>query len=856
MLLCCMAKAIPAYPGLISRQQPDGTFFSVRLHGDEYLCFTTTEDGYTVTRRADGYYCYARLNADGQLEPTDVIARDAEQRTEAERQWLQGIGKCLMPAMSSEVAGRYKAEQMRRARARAAAQSDSPLYDYSNFRGLIILAEFNDRKFEREDYPQMVEAMVNQEDYKGYGLVGNGVFTGSVRDYFHDNSSGVFTPQFDVAGPFTVNVSEEYPNQTARAAQLMKRVVDAADKDVDFSKYDLDNDGLVDMVYIIFAGYGSNYAGEESKYIWPHASMFFDPSSFNYIKKDDVYLGRYACSTEMMGTPDYGFFDGIGTICHEFSHVLGLPDLYDTDYEKGGGQSADPSEWSIMSGGSYQNNGRTPVAYTLYERYALGFATPEVIDEEGSYQLDAIGESNFGYRLNSQEKNVFFLIENRQQSSKWDKHLPGHGMLVFRVDSTNASVWERNEVNCNPKHNYFVLLRAGGGNASTAKASDPFPGTKRVTTLNNVTSPANLMTWSGQPSMLGFENISEGRGGRITFDIVDVNVLRSIALAEKLTLGQGLSMQMETVRTPDYAPYTLEWFTDNPAVATIDARGVLTARQVGQATITVVANGDEQLSAQCVVTVEESQLVPDVATYREQADSVESVLNLNDALVVFTSDSKAFVRDASGALCIDIEGLGVETGDLLNGIIFGKKTMVNNIPTLVAANAASNSNGFTVDKGHEVTPRRISISELTDADRCDLVTLTAVTLERTSNRVWIANGDQRIRLFNLFRIPNLAGAPKTLTNKYFDVTGIYYTNTDSGKIIDEMEMTASIVEVEAPSGISGISLDNLDAATPAVVYTTDGRLVARTTVGRLTTLPLRHGLYVVRTAAAAWRYIR
>ena len=356
--------------------------------------------------------------------------------------------------------------------------------------------------------------------------------------------------------------------------------------------------------------------------------------------------------------------------------------------------------------------------------------------------------------------------------------------------------------------------------------------------------------------MLGFENISEGRGGRITFDIVDVNVLRSIALAEKLTLGQGLSMQMETVRTPDYAPYTLEWFTDNPAVATIDARGILTARQVGQATITVVANGDEQLSAQCVVTVEESQLVPDVATYREQADGVESVLSLNDALVVFTSDSKAFVRDASGALCIDIEGLGVETGDLLNGIIFGKKTTVNNIPTLVAANAASNSNGFTVDKGHEVTPRRISISELTDADRCDLVTLTAVTLERTSNRVWIANGDQRIRLFNLFRIPNLAGAPKTLTNKYFDVTGIYYTNTDSGKIIDEMEMTASIVEVEAPSGISGISLDNLDAATPAVVYTTDGRLMARTTVGRLTTLPLRHGLYVVRTAAAAWRYIR
>ena len=856
MLLCCMAKAIPAYPGLMSRQQPDGTTFSVRLHGDEYLCFTTTEDGYTVTRRADGFYCYARLNADGQLEPTEMIAHDAGQRTDAERLWLQGIDKCLMPAMSSEAADHRNAERARRARARAAVQSNSPLYDYNNFRGLILLVEFKDRKFEREDYPQMVEAMANQEDYKGYGLVGSGVFTGSVRDYFHDNSNGIFTPQFDVAGPFTVNVSEEYPNKTEKAAQLMKRVADAADKDVDFSKYDLDNDGFVDMVYIIFAGYGSNYVGEESKFIWPHASVFFDPSTWDYIYKDGVYLGNYACSTEMLGTPAYGFFDGIGTICHEFGHVLGLPDLYDTDYEKSGGESAHPGDWSIMSGGSYQNNGRTPVGYTLYERYALGFATPEVIAEEGSYELDAIGRSNFGYRLNTQEKKVFFLVENRQQSSKWDKYLSGHGMLVVRVDSTNAGVWERNEVNCNPKHNYFVLLRAGGGNNSSAKSSDPFPGTKHVTTLNNVTSPANLLTWSGNPSMLGFENISEGKGGLITFDIVDVNVLRSIALAETLTLMQGLSMQMEPVRTPDYAPYTLEWFTDNPAVATIDARGVLTARQVGQAVITVVANGDEQLSAQCVVTVEDSQLVPDVATFCEQADDVESVLSLNDALVVFTSDSKSFVRDASGALCIDIEGLDVEAGDLLNGIIFGKKTTVNNVPTMIAANAASNNSGFIVEKGYEVTPRRIGIGELTDADRCDLVTLTAVTLERASNRVWIVDGDQRIRLFNLFQIPDLAAAPKTLTNKYFDVTGIYYTNKDSGKVIDEMEMTASIVEVEAPSGISSISLDSLDAATPAVVYTTDGCLVTRTTVGRLATLPLRHGLYVVRTAEAAWRCIR
>ena len=847
-----MAKAVPAYPGLMSRQQPDGTMLSVRLHGDEYLSFTTTEDGYTITRRADGFYCYARLNADGYLEPTNYVARDADQRTDAERQWLQGVDKYLVPAMSTDAADRRQAEENRRARARAAAQANTPLFDYGNFHGLIILAQFKDRKFSREDYPEIVTDMVNQENYTGYGNVGNGVFTGSVRDYFYDNSTGIFAPQFDVVGPYTVNVGEEYPNKTEKALQLMKKVADAADNDVDFSQYDLDQDGVVDMVYIIFAGYGANYVGEESKLLWPHASEFFNPDNWNYLYKDGVRLGRYACSTEMLGTADYGgFFDGIGTMCHEFSHVLGLPDLYDTDYEKGGGQSADPGDWTIMAGGGYQNNGRTPSGYSMYERYSLGFATPEVINEEGSYELESIGESNFGYRLDTQVKREFFLIENRQKTSKWDKYLPGHGMVVFRVDSTNANVWRENTVNCNPKHNYFEVLRAGGGNKSGAFASDPFPGTKRVTTLNNITEPANLLTWSGMPSLLGFENIKE-KDGVITFDIVDVNVLRSISLPETYTLSKGLSVRLEPERYPDYAPYTLEWRTDNPEVCTVDVLGMITAHEVGQAIITVVANGDEQLSSQCVVTVEEAPVVPDIATYLELTDGEEAILGLNDALVLLVSGNKTFVRDASSSLCIEADGLGLETGDLLNGIIYGMKMTMDNVPMLVSVGNATNAQEITVKKGQEVTSRRLSIDELTDADRCDLITLTAVTLERASNRVWAVGGDKRIRVFNFFQIPDLTGAPKTLTGKCFDVTGIYYTNKVSGKVIDEIEMTASIVEVEDPSGITIVSLDGIDIATPVLVYTIDGRLVTRTTAGRLHTLPLRHGLYIVKTTAGTW----
>lgn len=852
-----MAKAIPAYPGLMSRQQPDGTVLTVQLHGDEYLNFTTTADGYTVVLRADGFYCYAQLNADGKLEPTSLVAHDAAQRSDDERIWLNGVSKCLAPAMTVEASARRQADENLRAHARAAAQAKAPLYDYGNFHGLIILAEFKDRQFSREDYPQILEDMVNQADYKGYGNVGSGIYTGSVRDYFYDNSNGLFEPQFDIVGPYTLNVSENYPQQTEMAAQVMKKVADAADKDVDFSQYDLDHDGVVDMVYVIFAGYGAHYVGDNSKLIWPHASEFFDMSSWNYVYKDGVRLGRYACSTELLGTPTYlNFFDGIGTMCHEFGHVLGLPDLYDTNYEKGGGQSVHPGNWTIMAGGGYQNYGRTPSGYTLYERYSLGFTTPVVLSKEGSYELEALAESNIGYRLNTEVKNEFFLIENRQKTSKWEQYLPGHGMVVFRVDSTNAGVWQRNEVNCNPKHNYFVLLRANGDKNEEGSASDPFPGSKKVTSLNNETSPANLLTWSGKASRMGFENIKE-KNGVISFDFVDVAVLRSITLTDSISMGLGLSTTLEPVRTPDYAPYTLTWTTDNPAVCTVDATGVITARSVGQAVITVTANDNEELSAQCVVTVEELPEVADIATCREQTDDELVMLHLNDALVLLATGSKTLIRDASGALCIDAEGLDVETGDLLNGVICGKKATVNNIHTLVSVGAATNHSGFTAEKGHEVTPRRLTIDELTDADRCDLVTICAVPLERVSNNVWAVGGDERIRVFNVFQIPDIKGAPKTtLDGKFFDVTGIYYTNKVSGKVIDEIEMTASVIEVEAPSAIRDIMPADADPAMPAVVYTADGRLVVRTTVGQLATLSLRHGLYVVSTTAATWRLIR
>lgn len=855
MLCASMAMAVPAHPGALKVEQPDGTWLTLRVVGDEYLNFRTTDDGYTVIVGTDGFYTYAQLDAEGRLQPTDRIARDAGERNADDRLWLQGIGRHLRPTPLSHTARLQQMEMERREQARAGSAAHAPLFDYGNFKGLILLVEYNDRKFSREDYPDIITDMVNKENYRGYNNTAIGRCTGSVRDYFNDNSSGIFTPQFDVVGPVTIDYSKNTPEGTDYAYLTTNAALEAADSLVDYSQYDLDNDGVVDMVYFIFAGVGAHYGNDDSL-LWPHAGEILKPqgSWWQYVYMDGVRMGRYACSVELAGYEASGYqtyLDGIGTICHEFGHVLGLPDLYDTDYEENG-LSNDPGEWCIMASGPYLNNSRTPAGYSLYERYTLGFATPEVITAEGEYQLEPIGTSNHGYRLNTTVNKEFFLIENRQTTSKWDRYLPGHGMLVFRTDSTNTRVWRENTVNANSKHNYFELVRAKGGTSSSAKASDPFPGTGRITTLNNYTEPASLLTWAGMPTLLGFEDIAES-SGNITFSIVDVNRLRSISMPETMTLSQGLTAKMEVTRVPDYAPYTLAWKTSDSGVATVDANGIVTARGIGQCIITVTANADENLTAHCLLTVEELKAIATIAEYKALDDDTPAALLLNNALVVFAIGDNAFVRDKTGAIQFAETGLTLETGDMLNGMVFGVMKKVNGVPQLQKVEATTNSNGYTVSKGNEVTPWAVTMQDLSDVQRADLITLTAATLVRKTvsgkSGVWAVDGDRQVRLYNSFQLTGIS-LPKTLGSDTYDVTGIYFTNKLGNDIIDEIEMTLSPVVHQEQDAVSS---PQTVAQGQAIVYTAYGRIVARTSANALSQLNLPQGIYIVKTDNRSWK---
>ena len=794
--------ARPAYRSITRVSQPDGSTIDVRLVGDEYLHYNVTTDGYSLIRRDDGAFVYAQLNDKGQLEPTTMLAHDVNERSTEERKYLKNVGR-LLPQPTTQ------AEQMRSQnqvqRARMLSQRRAALYDYSQFRGLVLLVEYNDCAFRYNDYADIMEDMINADNYTGNNRTNISSYgircTGSIRDYYRDNSDGIFVPTFDVVGPVKVDHSQYYVNSWENATQLMVDACTAADSLVNFSDYDVDEDGMVDMVYFIFSGLGSYIQGNDSRLLWPHQS---DISYERNVRMDGVRLGRYACSTELFGTNEWSVLEGIGTMCHEFSHVLGLPDFYDTGNQYDG-ECVTPDAWSVMATGADHNYGRTPCGFSLFERYALGFATPQLISTEGIFSLEALNKSNTGYRLNTPVRKEFFMIENRQKS-KWDSALPGHGMLIFRVDSTNNGVWNYNSVNDNPDHPYYELLRAGGVKSdgysvSAASSSDPFPGSQRVTTINNDTSP-NLKTWTGKkPNFLGLRNINE-RNGIITFETYNVNILTSISFpSDSYKLSVGTQLQLTTIAEPESASsYELNFVSDNDSVATVDDEGLVTALNEGVANITAIAN--DSITATCTVTVTLLNEVPDIASFLAMDEGDDALLLLTDAQVLYVFNDEIYLRDATGSIILKGTGLSVSKYDVLNGNILGKLSYNNLMPQLIPADGELTTQDISISSGETPLPKEIFGDELTADRYADMVLVKGLTLVRDGG-IFAVIDDRRVRLWNKFQIksPKIS-LPSNIVGKFYDVTAIYGTDVINGEVVDELYVLSSPVEGEDPDAIS------------------------------------------------------
>ena len=209
---------------------------------------------------------------------------------------------------------------------------------------------------------------------------------------------------------------------------------------------------------------------------------------------------------------------GIGTVCHEFSHCLGLMDHYDTQ-----GNNFGTGFWDVMASGSYNNNSCTPAAYTAFERWCMGWLTPK----ELKTQTDVTGmkplvESPEAYILyNDANPDEFYMLENRQLMG-FDAGLYGHGLMVFHVDY-DAQIWATNSVNVAASRQRMTIIPADDAKVAELNSlrADPFPGMLGVNALTDYTTPAAVLYSANAngKKLMGkpIEDIQEDANGLISF---------------------------------------------------------------------------------------------------------------------------------------------------------------------------------------------------------------------------------------------------------------------------------------------------------------------------------------------------
>lgn len=484
--------AVNARQGVLSVRQPDGSSLQVMMAGNECGHLVYDLQGRLMVSDEQGFYVYP--DADTESEVILAVNKNLERQT-AVRRGAPGLMTTFFPSTGENHA-------------------------------LVVLVEFADNEFTVPDPGDFYNRMLNEAGYSQDDA------SGSARDYFIENSSGVFSPIFDVYGPVKLDRDMEYYGKNDRwgnDSNPQQMAIDACaklDSEIDFRIYDTNGDNIIDNVFFYYAGYGEADGGGANT-IWPHSTRL--SLIGKTVEYDGVRLDRYACSNELQRMINPDVPDGIGTFCHEFCHVLGLPDLYATSTIN----LTTPGIWDLMDNGSYNNMGKTPPNLSSYERYALGWLTPDPL-RYNDYSLLPLSESNRAIIHEGSTPNEYFLFENRQQKG-FDAYLPNHGMLVWHIDY-RKSVWDSNTVNDNIWHQCVDLVEADNNSDLNTKSGDSFPGSANVTKFTKWTSPS-FSFWDYSDINIGIWHIRESTEGTISFSALPLSYVEPEEDEEESSVG-------------------------------------------------------------------------------------------------------------------------------------------------------------------------------------------------------------------------------------------------------------------------------------------------------------------------------
>ena len=484
MLLCCSiaAMAVPAKPGWHTIKQSDGTTLKVQAVGNAFNHALVTSDGLTVARGNDGDYYYTS----SLTGLTTMRAHEVNDRTPAETAFLNAQrGSMTMPEKSHQIPGNKGSFKYV-----GGSNADADVPAMGSRRIPIILVEYKDKKF-NNTRQGIIDAMLTGDE--------------SVGQYFRDQSNGLYEPEFDVYGIYTLSQNRSYYGSNSNGsdkglgAMVTEACQLAAADGVQFKPYDTNNDDFCDVVIVIYAGVGEAQASStHPEAIWPcnwtlDAAAYYNCGGDGAFRPNngEPYVNNFAVFNELYGSNDNGStIDGIGTFAHEFGHCLGLPDFYDTGNDNHYGMG----DWDIMCMGCYNNDGFTPPGYTAYEKVFMGWINYVKAQPGTYYTLPA-----FNLKQQSTDKavcitsdlneNEYFVLEYRKRQG-WDRYMPGEGIMITHI-TYNADRWRANTPN-NQNIQLMTIVPADNTLSYYSENGDLWPRNNRTEFTDNSTPAAKL----------------------------------------------------------------------------------------------------------------------------------------------------------------------------------------------------------------------------------------------------------------------------------------------------------------------------------------------------------------------------
>ena len=531
------AGAVKMKPGINIIKQADGTTITVRAYGDEDLSYFLASDGTLLYQEGTNFYI-AGVKADGTLYSTGVLAHEPSMRTIKE---ISAIKAQNAKAFYNLMETQAKANKVRR---EPMTPDNSLLPSLGKHKIPVILVEFSDVEFSVENPKATFDKYLNgKELFNKETDPEMGQNYASVAKYFKDMSFGKFEPEFEVYGP--VNLGKPLATYGAGYSSqenmglLLTDACTAVDDEVDFTQYDSNDDGNIDLIYIIYAGFSQSIAGNSTDCIHPKSGYLSLAKSF-----DGMDVKRYGVNNELNGTPadqaNGPIINGIGLFCHEFSHCMGLPDLYPKSgsiAEACINQNMD--YWSLMDAGEYTANGYRPTAYTAWERERLGWMEIGTLTGPSNVELKSLDEGGAAFRIYNDKDETgheYYIVENVQNNG-WNKNLFGNGLMVTHVDYLSSqfslggckvnnteghprmhvmaadgmfvpeyflgSTIEDSYITFLKEHNADLVAKYGGqvfsiDDYKAEAAGDLFPGTSNATSLTDDSQPMKAWTYNGE----------------------------------------------------------------------------------------------------------------------------------------------------------------------------------------------------------------------------------------------------------------------------------------------------------------------------------------------------------------------